>query len=214
MSEHDDLVKAQQETLARPRLQYSFAARFFFFAMDLVTGKATTLSKAKLIETLASIPYRAWEGKKYVALSLDYAKDAQVKTDMGIVDWSRWAQDNEYGHLLVLEEKMRQDGIKDAWYLAWFIRWAFITKYRLFSWLFARLSLRAAWRFNGEFEDHAEHVYAQAVADHPEWETQLAKGSYAEQFYPGLTTWADVVRQISLDERHHRDKSFELAQQV
>jgi Alternative oxidase len=214
MSERLDLRKSCQETLARPRLRYSFAARFFFFAMDLVTGKETTLSKAKLIETLASIPYRAWEGKKYVKLSLDYAKDEQVKTDMDIVEWSRWAQDNEYGHLLVLEEKMRHEGIKDAWYLGRFIRWAFITKYRLFSWLFARISLRAAWRFNGEFEDHAEHVYAQAVADHPEWDLQAAIGPYAEKFYPGLTTWGDVVRQISLDERHHRDKSFELAQQA
>jgi ubiquinol oxidase len=213
MSRHDELVKTQQETLARPRLNYSLAARFFFFAMDLVTGKKTTLSKAKLIETLASIPYRAWEGEKYVELSLGYAKTEKVNRDMEIVDWSRWAQDNEYGHLLVLEEKMRQEGLKDAWYLAGIIRWAFITKYRLLSWLLARISLRGAWRFNGEFEDHAEHVYAQAVADNPEWETQRATGSFTEKYYPGLLTWADVVRQISLDERHHRDKSFELAKQ-
>lgn len=213
MSKHDALLQAQQETLSRPRFKYSITAHFFFFAMDLVTGRKTTLSKAKLIETLASIPYRAWEGKKYVDLSLGYAKADKVKRNMEMVEWSREAQDNEYGHLLVLEEKMRQDNIKDAWYLAGVVRWFFITQYRMLCWLLARISLRAAYRFNGMFEDHAEHVYAQAVADHPEWETQPASGPYVEKFYPGLTTWADVVRQISLDERHHRDKSFELAKQ-
>ena len=213
MSDPTDLVKAQQETLARPPLKYSFAARFFFWTMDIITGKETTLSKAKLIETLASIPYRAWEGEKYVELSLGYAHETQVKSNTDIVEWSRWAQDNEYGHLLVLHEKMRQDNMKDAWYLALIVRWFFVTSYRMMSWLLARISLRAAWRFNAEFEDHAEHVYAHAVVAHPEWESQSAFCPVVERFYPGLKTWADVFRQIGLDERHHRDKSFALAKQ-
>jgi hypothetical protein len=213
MSEQTDLLNAQQETLARPPLTYSIAARFFFLTMDIITGKKTTLSKAKLIETFASIPYRAWEGEKYVALSLGYSNESRVKSDLDIVDWSRWAQDNEYGHLLVIHEKMRQDGMKDEWYLAWIVRWFFVTSYRILCWMLARISLRAAWRFNGEFEDHAEHVYAHAVAAHPEWETQSAVCPIVEKYYPNLKTWADVFRQIGLDERHHRDKSFALAQQ-
>jgi hypothetical protein len=68
-------------------------------------------------------------------------------------------------------------------------------------------------RFNGECEDHAERIYAQAVAAHPEWETQSAVCPVVEKYYPTLKTWADVFRQIGLDERHHRDKSFALAKQ-
>ena len=33
-------------------------------------------------------------------------------------------------------------------------------------------SIRRAFLFNAEFEDHAEHVYAQCVDEHPEWEQQ------------------------------------------
>jgi hypothetical protein len=56
-----DLRREQQTSIARPRYKYSLAARFLFQAMDLVAGRKTTLAKAKLLEMLASIPYRQWE---------------------------------------------------------------------------------------------------------------------------------------------------------
>ena len=33
--------------------------------MDMLAGKKTTLAKAKLVENLAPIPYRAWETREY-----------------------------------------------------------------------------------------------------------------------------------------------------
>ena len=53
-----DLRKEQLNTLKTPRLNYSFAARIFFFGMDLATGNKNRLAKAKLLEILACIPYR------------------------------------------------------------------------------------------------------------------------------------------------------------
>ena len=67
-----DLEKEQKASLERPRYKYSLAARFFFSTMDIVTGKKTTFAKAKLIETLASIPYRAWEIRQYGRLTRLY----------------------------------------------------------------------------------------------------------------------------------------------
>ena len=69
---HIDLKKEQQASNARPRYRYSLAAKIFFFKMDLVTGKKTTLAKAKLIEMLASIPYRSWEIRQYTRLTRMY----------------------------------------------------------------------------------------------------------------------------------------------
>lgn len=43
-----DLWKEQQASLARPHCKYSLAAKLFFLSMDLITGKKTTLAKAKL----------------------------------------------------------------------------------------------------------------------------------------------------------------------
>ena len=59
-----DLKKEQQATTNRPRYRYSLAAKVFFLSMDLITGKKITLPKVKLIEILASIPYRSWETRQ------------------------------------------------------------------------------------------------------------------------------------------------------
>jgi hypothetical protein len=56
-----DLRREQEATRARPHHPYSAAARFFFRSMDLLTGSDATLAKARLVEVLAPIPYRAWE---------------------------------------------------------------------------------------------------------------------------------------------------------
>lgn len=97
-----NLSEEQLSSLNRPRMKYSLPARLFFLSMDIFTGKKTTLAKAKLIETLASIPYREWELRKYFFLTRRYTNPDSVRKAMKIMTWSRNAQDNEYWHLLVL----------------------------------------------------------------------------------------------------------------
>jgi ubiquinol oxidase len=74
----------------------------------------------------------------------------------------------------------------------------------------AAVSLRGALHFNAEFEDHAEHEYARFVEAHPEWEHQPVHSAQANPAGE-LTSWADVFRQIGLDERAHRNHSFLLS---
>ena len=207
-----DLKKEQQASIDRPRQKYSIAARIFFWSMNLITGKKTTLAKAKLIETLASIPYRAWEIRQYVRMTRGYRKQELVKKADEIMIWGREAQDNEYWHLLVINEKMKVDGIKDPWYLVLPIPFIMVATYVLMSRIMAVLSIRRAFRFNAHFEDHAEHVYAQFVEEHPEWEQQSVNNEkvkeYCSQYEEDITTWADVFRRIGLDERDHMNNSF------
>ena len=89
-----DLKKEQQASLARPRYRYSLAAKIFFLKMDLLTGRKTTLAKAKLIEMLASIPYRSWEIRQYARLTRMYRDRVSVARAESIVEWGREAQDN------------------------------------------------------------------------------------------------------------------------
>ncbi len=212
----DDLRAAQQASLARPRYAYSWMARLFFFGMDLLTGSEPTLPKIKLLEMLASIPYRAYEARAYREMTRHYQDDDRVARCRRMVAWSREAQDNEYWHLLVAQQKMEEEGLKDPWYLAPIGRspaplpLVMVGTYRVLSTLLATLSLRRALHFNAEFEDHAEHEYARFVEAHPEWEQQPLKSLIANPS-GDLATWADVFRQIGLDERAHRDHSFTLA---
>ena len=202
-----DLKKEQQASLARPHYPYSLAARLFFLAMDLVTGRRTTLPKAILIEMLAGVPYRVWEIRAYARLTRSYREQAAVRKARGVLLWGRAAQDNEYRHLLVLQEKMTEEGIRDPWYLSSAVVLPMLLSYKLIARALAWSSMRRAVLFNAEFEDHAEHVYAQFVEDHPEWEGQPVRSAVVKE-YADVKTWADVFRRIGLDERDHRNSSF------
>jgi hypothetical protein len=202
-----DLKKEQKASLERPHLQYSAIARVFFWGMNLITGKATTVSKAILIETLASIPYRAWEIRQYALMTRIYKNLNMVKQASDIMNWSREAQDNEYWHLVVLEEKMKEDGTKDPWYLKQPFPFLIVLSYVIITRTIALANIRAAFRFNAAFEDHAEHVYAAFIEDNPGLDDQPMNNSIVKE-YADVATWGDIVRRIGLDERDHMNNSF------
>ena len=205
--ENIDLKKEQQISLERPRFKYSLPARFFFLSMDLVTGPKISLAKTLLIELLASIPYRAWELRMYAKLTLGYKNRQAVEKALRIMDWSREAQDNEYWHVVAIQEKMKEDGAKRPWYLFQPVPFFAIGFYILFTRTLALFNLRRAFIFNAEFEDHAEHVYAQFVEENPQWEEQEVTNPLVLERQP-FDSWADVFRRIGLDEREHRNASF------
>ena len=204
---HIDLRKEQQASMARPRYKYSAIARFFFFSMDVIVGRKTTLPKAKLLEILACIPYRAWESRQYARMTQHYKDQKLVQQASMIMTWGREAQDNEYWHLLVVNEKMKEDSINDPWYLFPQITFLMGASYALLTRAMAMFNIRRAFLFNAEFEDHAEHVYAQFVEEHTEWEEQPVQSDLVKK-YGNVSTWADVFRRIGLDERDHMNSSF------
>jgi hypothetical protein len=202
-----DLKKEHLASVERPRYKYSVAARVFFAGMDVAAGKATTYGKAKLLELLACIPYREWEARHYARLTRDYRNLGLVKRARQVVHYGREAQDNEYWHLLAIHEKMKEDGLRDPWYLTPPIPLLMVWSYVLIARTLSRFSMQRAFLFNAEFEDHAEHSYAQFVADHPELDNQPVNNAIVNE-YGALNTWGDVFRRICLDERNHRNASF------
>ena len=205
-----DLKSEQQASRARPRYGYSMMARFFFRTMDVLAGKGTTPAKAKLVEALAPIPYRAWENRQYRRMTQHYADKELVRQAREIMTWGREAQDNEYWHLLLLNEKLREDGVPDPRYMSQPLPFLMIASWALLMWAMARVDIRRAFLLNAEFEDHSEHYYAQLVDDHPEWEDQPVESTVV-QGYGSFRSWADVFRRVGLDERNHMNNSFRFA---
>ncbi|MDH3981725.1 MAG: hypothetical protein OES84_02360 [Kiritimatiellaceae bacterium] len=202
-----DLKKEQQLSLKRPCFKYSLPAKFFFASMEMVAGRKNTLAKTLLIELLASIPYRAWELRMYSKLTFGYQNRKTVEKALQIMDWSREAQDNEYWHVVAIQEKIKEDGAKKPWYLLQPVPFFAITFYILFTRSLALFNLRRAFLFNAEFEDHAEHVYAKFVEENPQWEEQKVEAKLVlDRMH--FDNWADVFRRIGLDEREHRNASF------
>jgi ubiquinol oxidase len=58
---HEELRRAQADTLEAPRRRYGIAARILFIVLDVVYGKPLTLSKFKVLELIDRVPYMAWE---------------------------------------------------------------------------------------------------------------------------------------------------------
>jgi ubiquinol oxidase len=205
-----DLKSEQQASRSRPRYPYSAVARGFFASMDLLTGKETTLAKAKLVEVLAPVPYRAWERRGRRRATRHQGAGGLGQEAGVIMRWGKEAQDNEHWHLLVIDEKIREDAATEPWYLSAPMPSLMAGSYALLTWAMARLAIHRAFLLNGEFEDHAEHTYAQLVEDHPEWEDQPVRSALV-QGYGSFDSWADVFRRVGLDERDHMNNSFVFA---
>ncbi|HSL56484.1 MAG TPA: alternative oxidase [Acidimicrobiales bacterium] len=202
--DHDRLVAEQQATLDRPRRTYSWSARALFAIMDRLYGEPRTLEKFRVLELVARVPYQAWENVAYVAVTHTARRPGFARRVFDRVRVARFEQDNEQWHLLILEELTGDDERP-------FVRTRIVPQILAFA--YYQLSwfmyvVRPAWsyRLNADFEDHAEHEYALLVAEHPEWEHVPYDGDFADDFgsYDSL---ADLFRQISYDERLHKEES-------
>jgi len=204
-----DLKAEQAAALSRPRLSYTNLAKMLFWGMDLLYGKKTTLQKVRLLEILARIPYQAWENRQYVLMNRRYGDYQEVDRADEVIRYGRAAQDNEFWHLRVIQEKMKEDGVTEnvVWERA--IPWIACLKYRLFSRILATINIQRAFLMNAEFEDHAEHAYMEFVQEHSEWDNQKVTNPVVRQYGP-FETWGDVFRSIGLDERDHMNESLKL----
>ena len=205
-----DLKSEQQATLARPRYDYSSVTRAMVRGMDVMAGEETTVFKARVVEILAPIPYRAWENREYGRLSRHYGDDALVREADAVLRWGREAQDTEYQHLRVIGAKLGEDGEQGPRRLSRPMPDLMAGSWAVMSRTLARASMRRAFLLNAEAEDHAEHYYAELVQMHPEWEEQPVTSEMVRG-YGEFHCWADVFRRIGLDERDHRNASFSFA---
>jgi ubiquinol oxidase len=77
--------------------------------------------------------------------------------------------------------------------------------YQLSLMLFVAHPARS-YRLNADLEDHAEHEYMTVVAEHPDWESTPFESGFADG-YSHSASVADLFRQISHDERMHKQES-------
>ena len=203
---HDELVETHQGTLSAPRRRYGLGARALFALLDIVYGKPRTLSKFKVLELVARVPYQSWEQVAYIAITHTEKRTDMARRIFDRVTESRAQQDNEQWHLLILEEHIARQQISEGWLKFTVIPQALAFVYYQLSWLL--YVLRPAWsyRLNADFEDHAEHEYAILVTEHPEWEGEHFESAFAAD-YSRVTTLADLFRQISYDEQVHKAES-------
>lgn len=203
----DALRREQARTLTMPRMRYSLLARALFVGMDLFYGRRRTLSKFKVLELIARVPYQAWEQVGYVAMTHTAHDPGFARRIFERVRESRQQQDNEQWHLLILQELVVTRGIREGFVRFWLVPQFVAFLYYQIVWLLYVVRPAAAYRLNAEFEDHAEHEYMEFVREHPEMEQERFE-SLVSQDYGRFASLADLFRQIGYDERVHKEESL------
>lgn len=202
-----ELKKEEEATLAAPRRRYGWLARALFFFMDFLYGKKGGLSKFKVLEVIARVPYQAWENVAYIAITHMYGKPDFARRIFEFVRESRRQQDNEQWHLLILEELVHQKRIRENLFLHRIIPQIVAFLYYHISWFL--YVVRPAWSYalNADFEDHAEHEYMEFVRGHSGLEEEPFESEFAAD-YGRFASLADLIRQIAYDERIHKQESL------
>jgi ubiquinol oxidase len=205
--DREELRRAQQLTLDTPRMRYGLLARMMFKPVDLLYGKPGSFTKFAMLETIARVPYQAWERMGYWAVHRYAGRSALAKSVFERIVDARSDQDNEQWHLLITQDFVQRQGIKQNWFKRRLLPWLISFFYYHVSWLLFVIKPERSYKLNAEFEDHAEHEYMYFIAAHPELETIADPGTYAAE-YGQYASVADLLRQIGHDERVHKLESL------
>ncbi len=202
-----DLPKEQELTLKTPRRPYGFLGRLLFIFMDVFYGKRRNLSKFKVLEVIARVPYQAWENVAYIAITHMYQSPDFARRIFEFVRESRSQQDNEQWHLLILEELVHKKGTRENFFLYRVLPQLAAFLYYHISWIL--YVIRPSWSYalNADLEDHAEHEYMEFVRENPALEKEPFQSEFAAD-YGQFSSLADLFRQIGYDERVHKEESL------
>jgi len=204
----EDLAREQAVTLSTPRRRYGFLARLLFVTMDLLYGRKRTLSKFKVLEIIARVPYQAWEHVAYIAMTHTYHRPQFARRVFEFVRESRAQQDNEQWHLLILEELVQKKGTRENFLLARLVPQFIAFFYYHVSWLLYVIQPRLSYELNADFEDHAEHEYMGFVQENPPFDQEPFASDF-ENDYGSFRSLGDLLRRIGLDERLHKQESID-----
>lgn len=204
----DLLRDEQQKTLASCRREYGLVARSLFAMMDVIYGRRRTLEKFLVLELVARVPYQTWEHAAYLSITRHARNTLRARAIYRKVQRARDQQDNEQWHLFILEDMLEHEGRDLARIRYRLLPQVIAFAYYQVSWLMFVARPEWSYSLNADFEDHAEHEYMAFVEERPELEDVSCSCSVADA-YGCHDSFADVLRQVALDERAHKDESIE-----
>ena len=202
----DERRQHQVLTDSTPRRQYGIGAQVLFLVLDTIYGKPRTLSKFKVLELVARVPYQSWEQVAYIAITHVHERTGLARRIHERVTESRAQQDNEEWHLLILEEIIGRKATSEGRIRFLVIPQLLAFAYYQLSWMLYVVHPAWSYALNADFEDHAQHEYCLLVDENPEWERTPFRSEFAADYgiYESL---ADLFRQISYDESVHKAES-------
>jgi ubiquinol oxidase len=193
--------------------KYSPMSGLLFRSMDLFYGEATTLSKLKVLELIARVPYQSWEHNIFVWLTHRYGQTEYVERALEEMQMARAAQDNEQWHLFILADLINELKIKENFLLH--IALPQVIAFTYFYIVSILHFIRPEWSYklNADFEHHAEHTYIRFVADNPQLLDQPVQSGF-QQYYGEYPNVAELLMQFAKDEHKHKQESLHLIERI
>jgi ubiquinol oxidase len=197
----------QDRTLANPPHRYSLPALLVFRLIDLIYGHGRSWQKFKVNEITARMPYQAWEQVAYSAITHTHDEEQYARRIFERVKESREQQDNEQWHLLIIQEWIDRKALSESKVKHRILPRLLAFGFYHATWLLYALRPGWSYRFNSDLEDHAEREYMTFAREHPELEHEPFVSRFEKDF-GSFPTMADVIRQIAIDERTHKEDSL------
>jgi hypothetical protein len=148
----------------------------------------------------------AWEHVGHIAQTQNHRDHEFDRRIQDRVVLARDEQDNEFWHLLIMEEFLQRSGYRPRWLRDRIFPQVLSIVYYQLSWLLYVIRPKWSYQLNSDFEDHAMRQYAAFVAEHPEFDNTPWESAYKND-YGQHATIGDLLRQIAHDEEQHKHHS-------
>ena len=202
----DELRRHQERYLAMPAYRYSIASRLLFWTADKVFPQGRSFEFFAFVELVARVPYMAWEHVGHIAQTQNHNDHEFDRKIQDRIVLARDEQDNEFWHLLIMEEFCQKAGYQRRWIFDRVFPQVLSFVYYHLSWLLFVVRPKWSYRLNSDFEDHALRQYAAFVDEHPEFDETPWESRYRSD-YGGHVTVGDMLRQVAWDEEQHKNHS-------
>ncbi len=203
-----ELREHQRRYLAMPAYRYGLPARLLFWTADKVFPQGRSFEFFAFVELVARVPYMAWEHVGHIAQTQNHRDHQFDRKIQDRVLLARDEQDNEFWHLLIMQEFCERNGYRPRWFFDKVFPQVLSVIYYHLSWLLFVVHPKWSYRLNSDFEDHALRQYASFVEEHPEFDETPWESNYRGD-YGFHATVGDMLRQVARDEEQHKDHSEE-----
>ena len=191
-------------TSAVPRV----LGEFLVACGNIVYGEAPSYLKFRAVEVIARVPYHSWASAAYTLLTMFYGDEEKALKLSAITKFSRFAQDNETMHVVVVSCLAKREGGGDPirhtlipLLFAFFYYWA--------SYILYILKPRLSFELNYLFEDHAYRQYSQFIETHrEELKVRPIDSKFLRRYGRNPRSELEFFELVRNDELVHRNQSL------
>jgi ubiquinol oxidase len=173
-------------------------------------GKQPSFIKFRAVEVIARVPYQSWSSVAYTLLTLFYANEEKAIKLLRLTNFSRYANDNETMHVVVISKIVKEEHKHVSFFLHTLIPMLFSFFYFWVSYLLSLINRKWSYELNYLFEGHAFSQYEIFVDRYSERLKEKGIDSQFLKIYGReVKNQYELFVSVRNDELIHRNRSVE-----